>query len=237
MPRLRIGDNTTDANLHGTVWDAADLLGSLVRTNLRSFLRGPWGKGDPALAAEMIRRCATPPCEGQCFVVEHPEHGQTTQGCSCSSGWQYTDDNDVQALEGCGPNDVWNDARGLLIHHTKVGRGPADPILCDCDDLTAICAACALYGAWTAAGSPMRDGRPIDPPGVDVRIAITKPPQSNMAHAWMASSFAPAAGEPLIKVNGLWVFDPAGRWGMRRPKDSFYGTGDVAVYPVRLSDL
>lgn len=243
MPRLRIGGDTRDVHLHGTVWDASDLLTSLTRTNLRSFVPGPWGPGDPELADAMNRRCLTAPCDRQCFVVQHGRGGLTKTGCSCSSGWQYTSDEDVQALEGCEPNDVWNDARALQKHHLKIGRGENDPILCDCDDLTAICGACAAYSAWKSAGSPMENGRAVTPPGCDIRVGITRPPTKNMAHAYMLSSWAPIAGEPRIKVRppksseDLFVFDPAGRWGMKRPDPSFYGRGDVAVYRVRFEDL
>jgi hypothetical protein len=169
-------------------------------------------------------------------VVGHQEGEREMVGCSCSSGWQYTDDNHVQALEKCPPNDVWSDARALLLHHREIGRGDTDPILCDCDDLTAICAACAVFSAWQSAGSKVADGRPADP-GTDIHVAITRPPAANMAHAYMLSPHPPMAGEPPIQVRGLWVFDPAGRWGMRRPSSDFYGTGDVAVFPVRICDL
>lgn len=241
MPRLRVGADVVDAHLHGTVYDAADLLTALTRTNLRSFVAGPWGDGDEELAQEMVRRCATDPCAAQCFIERNADGKLIKTGCGCTSGWQYTSDEDVQTLEGCAPNDVWNDARGLLQNHLKVGRGSADPILCDCDDLTAISAAVAKYEAWKAGGKKTRNGRPFDTAGDDVRIAITRPRGKNMAHAYTLSASPPVSGEPSIRlrVDGreLYVFDPAGRWGMKRPPNEFYGDGEVAVYPVRFEDL
>lgn len=241
MPRLRIGASITDVNLHGSVWDAADLLTGLTRTNLRSFVPGPWGEGDGALAAMIAKRTNTAPCDQQCFITAHSDGDVVKTGCGCTSGWQYTSDEDVQTLEGCKPQDVWNDARGLIIHHVKVGRGDADPILCDCDDLTAICAASAKYQIWKSAGAPMTGGRPRDVG--DIRVAITRPKGKNMAHAYMLSSSKPVEGEPAIRLEvpedgtKLWVFDPAARWGMKRPPEEFYGDGEVAVYPLRFSDL
>lgn len=232
--RIRTAGSSTDIDLTGTVWDACDFLAALARTDLRSFIDGPWGKGNEGLAKEMVRRLSTDPCQTQCFVVSH-KNGENvvTQGCTCSSGWQYTDDNHVAALEGCGPNDLWSDARALLKKHYEIGRGPDQPILCDCDDLTSITAGCWAY---------------MDP-NADVRVAITKPYKSNMAHAYViADKPWQAPGEPLIKISvpdlknpskkvERFVFDPAGRWGMKRPVDSFYADGEVAVFPVRREDL
>ncbi len=232
--RTRIADVDREVDLTGTVWDACDFLAALARTDLRSFIDGPWGKGNEGLAKEMVRRLSTNPCEQQCFVVSHKDDKDViTSGCTCSTGWQYTDDNHVATLEGCGPNDLWSDARALLKKHYEIGRGPDQAILCDCDDLASIAAACWVYMDRTA----------------DVRVAITKPHNSNMAHAFvLANKPWQAQGEPLIKIQvpdlkdrtkkiSLYVFDPAGRWGMKRPLDSFYGEGEVAVFPVRIEDL
>lgn len=239
MPRIRFGEEgVRDVNLRGSVWDHADLLAGVTRAALRSFVTGPWGRGEPALAAEMIRRTHTPPCDQQCFITAHADGSVAKKGCHCDgSGWQYADDSDVQALERCGPNDVWNDARAILHHHEKVGRGPDDPILCDCDDLTIICAAVAKYEGWVRAGAPARKGVPLDSDDVRVYVAITKPFDSTMAHAYMLSNLPPTPGEPIIKVGDLYVFDPAARWGMRRPPDKFYGSGHVAKFLIRFSDL
>lgn len=241
MPRLRIGASISDVNLHGSVWDHADLLAGVSRASLRSFVPGPWGTGDEALAVGIARRTNTAPCVEQCFITSHADGDLVKTGCGCESGWQYTSDEDVQTLEGCKPQDVWNDARGILIHHMKVGRGDSDAILCDCDDLTNICAASAKYQMWKENGSPMSGGRPRDVG--DVRIAITRPKGKNMAHAFMLSSTKPVGGEPEIRIKDpddgtkLWVFDPAARWGMRRPPEDFYDDGEVAVYPLRFSTL
>ncbi len=241
MPRLRIGNSITDVNLNGSVWDHACLLTGVAKASLRSFVPGPWGKEDEALAVGIARRTNTPPCVSQCFITAHGEGELVKRGCGCESGWQYTSDEDVQTLEGCKPQDVWNDARGILVHHMKVGRGDDDAILCDCDDLTNICAASAKWQMWKAAGRPMTRGRPRDVG--DVRIGITRPSGKNMAHAYMLSNTKPAEGEPAIQIKDpndgvkLYVFDPAARWGMKRPPEDFYGDGEVAVYPLRFSDL
>lgn len=242
MPLVQIAGAAIDVDLHGGVNDYSDLLAWLTRTNLRSFLPGPWGPGDAKLAAEMMRRCATPPCEAQCFIVQHDApgvNGDTIKmsGCSCTSGWQYTDDADIRRLEKCPPDDVWSDARALTAHHREQNRGANDPILGDCDDLSAICAATACYGAWLNAGKPMNGNRPAQPKELDVAVAIARPRNSQMAHAFMLSTARPPAEEPRIQVGHRWVYDPAARWGMRRPNDDFYTRGEIAVYPVRFADL
>lgn len=239
MPLVRTGDSVRKVNLRGNVWDHADLLSSVGRAALRSFVSGPWGPGDAELADEMIRRTHTDPCERQCFITAHADGKRVMKGCHCpGSGWQYTSDEDVQTLEGCSPNDVWNDARAILDNHRKVGRGASDPILCDCDDLAIICGAVAVYEPWMRAGCPMRDGLPVDPPGApEIITTITQPPDSSMAHAFLLSSVPLIPEEPTIRVGAMYVTDPAGRWGMRRPVNSFYGNGNVAKFRLRLSDL
>lgn len=238
MPRLRTDEGVTDANLSANVWSYADLLAGIARASLREFVSGPWGAGDEALADRFRRRIYTPPCDRQCFVVQHREGEAVMNGCTCSaSGFQYTDDVDVQRLEGCQPNDVWSDARALEAHHLKVGRGEDDPILCDCDDLTQICAAMQALDMWIAAGRPMKNGRPVDPKGLDVAVAIARPKETNIAHAFVLSNAVPRDGEPAIRVGKRYVFDPAARWGMHRPKNDFYWNGDVAVFPIRFADL
>ncbi len=274
MPRVRLMNNATDVELYGNVWDACGLLRGVCEADLRSFVDGPWGRGDHRLANRMLARCKAPPCSGQCFVSAHVSGKKILKGCTCAEkgGWKYTDDDDVQKLEGCQPNDVWSDARALEINHRKIGGGADDPIKCDCDDLASVAIACQIYEAWMLAGSPAKkSGRPIDPPDLDMWIVITKPDVGNMAHAWVLSSKppfvdshrdivgsaiqifdlrggnsnAPLTREPIIKVKAEdpdgpvegYVFDPAGRFGMTRPRDEFYGNGKVAVYPVRLRDL
>lgn len=256
MARLRIAQKTVDVHLRGQIWDACDLLAGVSRASLRSFCPGPWGKGNEELAREMCRRCATAACGTQCEITARRGLGGKPgaphmSGCTvCKfSGWQYTDDDHVQTLEGCGPNDVWNDADAVLYNHKKVGRGASDPILGDCDDLAQISVAVGLYSAWKAAGSPISGGRPVDPPGVDVRMVIGRPDTivngkpNTMAHAYMASNLPMPADEPTIEIvaprdgKRLFVFDPAARWGMARPGNDFYGSGDLAVYPVRFADL
>lgn len=269
MPRVRLDRHVNDVELYGNVWDACGLLRGVCEADLRSFISGPWGRGDSKLAERMLARCKAPPCSGQCFVSAHVSGKNVMKGCTCAEkgGWKYTDDDDVQKLEGCQPNDVWSDAKALEINHRKIGHGEADPIKCDCDDLASVALSCQLYEEWVLAGSPMKkSGRPLDPPGLDTWIVITKPDVGNMAHAWVLSSKPPFVDaqrdilgcamdaftvggaqkrEPIIKVRAEapdgpvegYVFDPAGRFGMTRPKDSFYGDGKVAVYPVRLRDL
>lgn len=239
MPLVRLGEKDRKVNLRGNVWDHSDLLGSVGRAVLRSFTPGPWGPGDVALAQEMIRRTHTAPCDQQCFVTAHADGSTVKKGCHCAgSGWQYTADEDVMKLEGRVPQDVWNDARAILDHHEEIGRGPDDPILCDCDDLTLLCAAVAVYEAWVEAGCPIRAGLPYDAPSApEVWTTITQPPDSTTAHAFIESSRPIIPGERVLRVNGLYVTDPARRWGMRSPPDSFYGTGSVARFRLRMADL
>ena len=187
----------------------------------------------------MVRRTHTPPCEQQCFITAHADGEKVMTGCSCpGGGWQYTDDSDTRRLEDCAPEDIWNDPRSIIAYHEDVGRGPDDPILCDCDDLSIICAACAKYESWVASGCPMVNGLPRDV-GPEVALCISKPPESNVAHAFMLGSAKPIEGEPVIFVDGLYVFDPAGRWGMRRPGSDFYTNNKNirGIYPLRFADL
>ena len=216
--RLRIAGVATDIDLTGTVWDASICSPGWRGPTCDPSSRGRGGQGIRGLADEMIRRCLTPPCEGQCWVVGHREGEREMQGCTCSAGWQYTDDNHVQALEKCPPNDVWSDARALLLHHREIGRGDNDPILCDCDDLTAICTACAVYSAWQVGGSTVVDGRPVDP-GTEIHVAITRPPAANMAHAYTA--LEPSADRRNRRsrcgASGCSIRRDAGECGVRRP--------------------
>lgn len=239
MPTVRVGDKDRDVRLRGNVYDHADLLCSVARTALRAFIGGPWGDGDPALAQDMIRRIHTPPCAQQCFVIAHADGSTSKRGCHCpGSGWHYTSDEDVQKLEGKPAADVWNDPVAILKHHQEIGGGDDDPIKCDCDDLALILAAVSLYEAWIAAGCPMRQGLPIDPPDCEIWVTITQPPEANTAHAYVESGSPLIADEPILRLsNGLYVTDPAKRWGMRAPPDSFYSTGKIARYRLRMADL
>jgi hypothetical protein len=193
----------------------------------------------------MVRRTHTPPCVSQSFVVQQPDGARTTSGCAAcgGSGWQYTEDGARLALKNCAPEDDWNDARSILMYHEEAGGpdgrpgGPDDPIKIDCDDGTIICAACAKFEAWDAAGRPIGPGGVGLDVGPEIVCAIAKPDDSNVAHAFMLCGCRPIAGEPLIQVDGLWVFDPAARWGMPRPPDSFYGSGVRGTFPLRFSDL
>ncbi len=237
MPLVRVGDKDRNVRLRGNVWDHADLLCAVSRTAVRAFVPGPWGIGNPELAQDMIRRIHTPPCSQQCFVVSHADGSTTKRGCHCSgSGWQYTADEDVQKLEGKPAADVWNDPVALVKHHNEIGRGEDDPILCDCDDLALILAAVGLYEAWIAAGCPTRGGLPLDPPDCEIWTTITQPPDASTAHAYVESSRPLIADERVLRLeNGLYVTDPAKRWGMRQPPDKFYSTGNIARF--RMADL
>lgn len=237
MPLVRMNGESRKVNLRGSVVDYADLLTSVARATLRSFVPGPWGPGNPELAAEMIRRTHTPPCDSQCFVVVHDDGGKTMKGCHCpGSGWHYTDDTDMEAMNSCSPNDVWNDAASLLYHHEKQGRGAEDAIYCDCDDMAINIAAVAKYEEWLRRGCPMKGGIPQDGE-MEVYGCIAKPDDSNTAHAFVMTSAPLIPDERIIRVGRLFVTDGAARWGMRRPEDTFYGSGTVAPFPVRFSDL
>lgn len=239
MPLVRTGAQDRKIKLRGNVWDHADLLCSVARASLRSFTPGPWGDGDTELAYEMIRRCRSKPCDRQCFVVAHANGAIEKDGCTCGAAlWQYTSDEDAMKLEGREPQDVWSDARAMLDHHTEIGLGPDDPIHVDCDDLAEILAACAVFEAWVAAGCPFKDGLPIEGPNAPaVYTTITQPPQTSTAHAFVESSNILIPDEPTIRSDGLFVTDPAARWAMGRPPSSYYGTGSVARFRLRLSDL
>lgn len=241
MPRLRVADSIIDANLKGNVFDHARLLRAMSQAALCSFVPGPWGPGDQELAQEMIWRMRTPLCEQQCFITSHVDGTVAKAGCHCpGAGWHYTSDEDVQKLEGCAPNDVWNDARAIRMHHQKIGGTHTTPIKCDCDDLTLLLAAVAVYESWVQAGCPMQNGLPIDGPQAPaVFTTITQPNGSNTAHAFVESSVPLISDEPILRNadGGLFVTDPAKRWGMRRPPDTFYGEGLVARYRVTLHGL
>lgn len=140
---IRIGGVRIDLQAGGSIGDAADLLEGVARINLRAL------RDDPRLRDEALRRMLSPPCETRCYVREGVQ-GSLSHDCNCTSGMQYSSDEEAQALEACPARDVWSDLRSLIIGHAGAQRGESDPIVCDCDDLAPADVACQAYLAWYA---------------------------------------------------------------------------------------
>lgn len=215
--------------LRGSIRDACDVLAAMARANLRALL------ADDSLAREVVRRFDREN-EGCCFRAANPRNPRQV-GCHCQVGIQYETDEDIQVAEGCKPDDVWSDIRSLLHFHERMGRGPEDPVLGDCDDITPIVGA---FGKFVEA---------LNGGGDRIRIycAIVRPLESPMAHAYLLQDVPPPPGEPVTRrseteihgenVKDLYVYDPSARYGMRRPPASYYLTGEHAAFPLRLRDL
>ncbi len=240
---IRIGGVRYDVRATGSVVDAADLLASLTRANVRRL------RDDAVIREEAMRRILSPPCFVQCRTVPNP-FGPDTSQCGCDSGFQYMSDEAQQRLEGCAPNDVWSDVGALLLNHRSIGHSAgksdaqidAEPIPCDCDDLLTAALGGACYLAWYGSG---RYQRYLDPEA-EFAAAITRPPNTappgqppnnNMAHAYGLVTRRPEAPQPEIQLRDRsgkiwWVWDQAAHWGMPRPSDAYYGRGVVTAFPV-----
>jgi len=235
---VRLGGTRIDLRSTGTLGDAADLLAGLGRANVRAI------RSDAALREEALRRALSPAVD-RCRVQGM---GTTLRhDCTAPSGFQYASDEEAQALEACSPNDVWSDIRGLIIGHKRAGRGPDEPIVADCDDLTPSALGVAAYISWFAppgllapdgtlsAGQDLSRWRDDD---ARFAVAITRPPKAEIAHAYGLTNRVPPWPQPKIEMGkGWYVWDPAAHWGMPRPRDEFYRTGDVVAHEVRRADL
>ncbi len=74
-------------------------------------------------------------------------------------------------------------------------------------------------------------------PGARFAIAITHPPNADIAHAYGLMNRRPPAPQPEIK-NGEWyVWDPAAHWGMPRPPDSFYFGSEPTAFELRRDNI
>lgn len=227
---IRIGGTRIGLHSNGGLTDAAELLVGLARANVRAL------RDDPDLRQETLRRVLSPAVD-RCRVQPNGSHN-----CDAPSGFQYASDEEAQALESCAPNDVWSDIRGLYAGHKKAGRGANDPVVCDCDDLTPTALAAAAWISWLAPKGS------IAPPGSlsagtdlagwhddDARfaIAITRPKNAPIAHAYGLVNRPPPAPQPTIPMGQCWyVWDPAAHWGMPRPKDSFYKDGEIVAHEL-----
>lgn len=244
---LRLGGHRIDLRAGGSLQDFADLLAAMTRGNIRAF------RDDPSLRAEMVRRVMSPPCASRCYV----SRDGTQNDCNCNSGLQWTTDPEAEALQGCPARDVWNDARALWQNHQMSGRGPDQPIVADCDCLTPLSLGVAAHMAWHgrhisgmsgivlgSAGFEFGDVGALISPRQRFAVGITLPPEvpgkERIGHAYGLVNYRPAAPQPEIKMpypGDWWVWDASAHWGMARPADSFYTTGEYVGSEVRRDDL
>lgn len=228
---LRIGGTRIALGAGGTIRDAADLLETVTRANLRAL------RDDPTLREEAVRRVCSPSCADRCYV-RTGVNGTVSHDCHCPSGFQYAGDEDKEELEGCTARDSWSDLRSLIAGHKIAGRGPNDPIVCDCDDLGPSSLSVAAYLAWLAEkGAPIAGMPAIGAmPDQDARfaIAITRPPKADIAHLYGLTNRPPPKPQPLIRIGEWFVWDAAAHWGMKRPLDSFYTNPDAETVAFEL---
>jgi hypothetical protein len=234
---IRLGGQRIELRSKGSLRDACDLIAALTRGNLRSI------QGDLDLRAEALRRTLSPPI-GRCHVKQNLLGGGVHHDCNGHSGLQYASDEEAQALEACPARDVWSDWGGLIMGHAKAGRGPLDPIVCDCDDLAPAALSVASWIAWYApkgaVGLGGRDLHEFHDDNARFAVAITHPRGANIAHAYALTSKKPPAPQPTIRMGSAkewYVWDPAAHWGMKRPGDEFYENGEVVAFEIRRSDL
>ncbi len=241
---IRIGGVRIGLRAGGQIRDAAELLEGITRINLRAL------RDDPSLREDAIRRVLSPPCPVRCYVSQDGARND----CDCVSGFQYASDPEAQAMAGCPARDVWNDLRSLGIGHYESGRGHHDPIVADCDCLTPATLAVYAYMAWFApekynvTGVRAYNGFNLGAFRSDQKrfaVGITLPPyepgKDRIGHAYGLMNAIPLAPQPAIKMpykeDAWWVIDPSAHWGMKRPPDDYYGTGEFAAFEVRRENL
>lgn len=221
-----------------SIRDAAEILEGITRVNIRAL------RDDPALREEAMRRVLSPPCQTRCYVSEDG----ASNDCNCVSGFQWTSDPEAEAMQGCPARDVWNDFVSLGVGHQAAGRGAADPIAADCDCLTPIALGAMAYLAWFAPRSYSIDGFSLGAQRSHEKrfaVGITLPPpdptKERIGHAYGLVNYIPKAPQPPIKMpfkgGDWWVWDPSAHWGMTRPPDDFYATGEFVAYEVRRENL
>lgn len=230
-----------------SVKDASEILSSVAHANLR------WLRDDPeGLRDDAIRRVYSPPCATRCRV----SRDGSAHDCNCASGFQWSTDPEAQALEGCPARDVWNDLPSLYHGHRMAGRGKNDPIVADCDCLTPASLAVAAYLAWFAPERMSIEGvthrgRPVNlgamrndewRGAVAIALPPDEPGKERVGHAFGLVGRPPREPQPTIRIRGAdgrswYVWDASCHWGMGRPKDSFYTTGEVVGFELRRENL
>lgn len=242
--QIRIGGVRIGLRAGAQILDACEVLEAITRINLRAL------RDDADLRDDAMRRVLSPPCVDRCYVSEDGSRND----CDCASGFQYASDPEAQALEGCPARDVWNDLRSLGISHHDSGRGHHEPIVADCDCLAPATIAVYAYIAWFMPDKYQIQGvRAFN--GVNLgayrspekrfAIGITLPPfeagKERIGHAYGLMNHIPLPPQPAIVMpyaDGPWyVLDPSAHWGMRRPPDNYYPTGEIAAFELRRDAL
>ncbi len=231
---IKLGAGRIGLQAGATIQDASDLLAVIAGINRRALLN------DGELRDDAIRRVMSPPCATRCYV----SHDGSSHDCNCVSGFQWTTDPEAQALEGCPARDVWNDLRSLRLGHYSRGAGPHEPIAADCDCLTPAHLSVLSHVAWdqptpgyAIAGIQLGAVRDT---GKRFAVAITLPPpdpsKERIGHAYGLVNYPPRAPQPLIQMpfdGGPWyVIDASAHWGMARPPNSFYTTGEFVATEI-----
>jgi hypothetical protein len=247
---IRLGGIRYELRAGGSISDPCEILAAITRGNLRAYLE------DPRIRAEVLRRLQSPPCPVRCYVSTDGARND----CTCSSGFQYTSDPEQQASIGCEARDVWNDARALLVTHEEAGRGANDPIMVDCDCITTTGIAGAAWLAWyephraPLAGIDLAGIELAGPPAVtsllappigsageaQFAIGITLPAEVpgrvRVGHCYGLVNRKPKPPQPPIQMpfagGPWWVWDLSAHFGMNRPSDDFYTTGEAVAFPV-----
>ena len=225
---IKLGAGRIGLQAGASIQDAADLLAVIAGINRRAL------QADPDMRADAIRRVLSPPCPDRCYVSSDGLH----HDCYCPSGFQWTTDGEAEAMQGCPARDVWNDLRSLYLAHRNRGAGPDEPIAADCDCLTPAHLSVLSHLAWeqprsgyAISGVQLGDVRDA---GKRFAVGITLPPpepgKERIGHAYGLVNYMPRAPQPPIKMpfrgGPWWVIDASAHWGMRRPADSFYTSGE-----------
>lgn len=234
---IRLGAHRIDLQAGNSIADFAELLAGITRANIRAL------RDDPVLREEAFRRVNSPPCPDRCYVSQDGRR----DNCNCASGFQWTTDPEAQALQGCPARDVWNDFRALGMGHHESGRGRKDPIAADCDCLAPIWLAVAAFSAWnpqdiSVAGIQLGAYRKDD---AQFAVGITLPPlvpgKERVGHAYALQTILPSPPQPAIQMpyqgGPWWIADPSAHWGMSRPDNKYYATGEYVAFPIRRDAL
>jgi hypothetical protein len=124
----------------------------------------------------------------------------------------------------------------------------------DCDCLTPAVLSVFGHMAWNAPkeysvrGVPGYEGFNLGAfRSEDKRFAIgiTLPPfeqgKERIGHAYGLMNTIPRAPQPTIQMpyegGPWWVIDPSAHWGMKRPPDDYYSTGEFVAFELRRDRL
>lgn len=255
---IRLGGMRYELRAGGSIHDPCELLASIARGNLRAFIDDPRLRAEiirRVMSPPCAVRCHVSPdgarndcdCPSGFQYTSDPEQ-QASIGCEARDVW-----NDARALlvtheeAGRGPDDpIMIDCD--CITPTSLAAAawlawygpPAHPSIAG-----VVLGGVELPAPPSAVLSVLARGRVPElgaARGEDARFAvgITLPPEvpgkDRVGHCYGLVNRKPKAPQPpiLMPFEGgpWWVWDLSAHFGMPRPADAFYTTGEAVAYPL-----